>query len=442
MKRTTAVVVALLYGAACGGSSSTDPDGGNDAAPPDAPLTSDWTRDILSTDLQVDTVGLSITATVSVAGSQSGLVSLDIGDTELLSVQDTAGADLTYDVDGRFLHVTVPKGSEPVDVVISYNYKLHNQLEGATLRNVTLTWPYYCGNLFPCKPDPADGLRFTASLTVADGMTAVYPQTIPADAPAYMFAWAIGEYTMIDLGTTDAGTSVAAYTHPTGVSSATTGTADLRNVVDWLEKNIGGYIFGNAVASVSASWGLGAYGGMEHHPFWHVSSGAMSDPVVHAHEAAHGWFGNGVRIACWEDFVLSEGLAEYLAARTLIAVGAPDGATIWDDYQAELDALVTNGDKNQIAWPDGCNELDILNDGLFGNAPYTKGAFFLRNLAAKVGETELDAALASFYDQYKGKAARFQDLLDVIETETGYDPQACALKWLRSAALPKVQACQ
>jgi aminopeptidase N len=50
---------------------------------------------------------------------------------------------------------------------------------------------------------------------------------------------------------------------------------------------------------------------MEHHPYWHVS-GAQRNLLVNAHEAAHGWFGDGVRPRCWEDEVVSEGVADYL----------------------------------------------------------------------------------------------------------------------------------
>lgn len=52
------------------------------------------------------------------------------------------------------------------------------------------------------------------------------------------------------------------------------GGAHLRQVFDWLETTYGEYLFGDEVGSVSVAWGPGAYGGMEHHPYWHVASGA------------------------------------------------------------------------------------------------------------------------------------------------------------------------
>src|SRR4029078_12018950 len=120
-----------------------------------------------------------------------------------------------------------------------------------------------------------------------------------------------------------AGTHVATYYLPNGKSPATTGTAHLRQAFDWYEQHIGPYMFGNDVASVSVVWGEGFYGGMEHHPYWHVARDAMNDEETHVHQAAHGWFGDALRLRCWEDFVLSEGTVSYLAA---LVIGKVSGA--------------------------------------------------------------------------------------------------------------------
>ena len=54
---------------------------------------------------------------------------------------------------------------------------------------------------------------------------------------------------------------------------------------------------------------------MEHHPQWHVDDSSFGSQETQAHEASHGWYGDGIRLACWEDFVLSEGTVTYLAGR-------------------------------------------------------------------------------------------------------------------------------
>ena len=432
------VIIAHLVAClvACGGSPSGAPD-----ADPMPPARGDFSRDILSTSLTVDVSAMSATAVITIAGETDTTgASFEIGDLAVSSVNGASGP-LAYTAEGARLDIGVPTSTEPVVITVEYAYSMHSMSDGVIGNGLTLTWPYYCGNIFPCKSVPADGLEFSLEINgVADGQTAVYPHTIPADAPSYMLAWAINDYTYLDLGTTADGTQVGAWYLPNGEAFATTGTQNLLGVVQWYEQNLGEYIFGDEVAAVAAQWGIGAFGGMEHHPFWHVSTGAMSSQEVQAHEAAHGWFGNGVRIACWEDFVLSEGTVTYLAARALGEVGgAALGDQIWQGYENDLTNL-QNGNLNKIAWPTGCNQLDILQ-GLFGDAPYIKGAMFYRDVETRVGTATFDAVLSAFYEQHKGQAATMQDMLDTIEQQSGWDPTTCADAWLRAEELPVAGAC-
>ncbi|MET0049750.1 MAG: M1 family aminopeptidase, partial [Candidatus Thiodiazotropha sp.] len=146
--------------------------------------------------------------------------------------------------------------------------------------------------------------------------------------------------------------------------------------------------------------------------------------------------------ACWEDFVMSEGTATYLAARAYGAVaGTEYEDQTWNSYQNRLERL-QNSDDNKIAWPDGCNRIDILNDGLFGDAPYIKGAMFLRDVEQLIGRTTLDRALRRFYQSYQSTATGMQSLIDTIEDESGMDFSACASAWLKSETLPARDSCQ
>jgi aminopeptidase N len=70
-----------------------------------------------------------------------------------------------------------------------------------------------------------------------------------------------------------------------------------------------------------------------------------------------------------------------------------------------------------------------------------KGAFFYKAVADRVGAEALDAALGAFYVDHAGDAAGMQEMLDTIADVTGWDPTACADKWLRSAAVPADPGC-
>lgn len=379
---------------------------------------------IAGTHLDVDLAALTAVARIDL--EKNGHVALDVRGLEISDVIDDRGHRRYEIIDGK-LRVSNVRG--PLEV--HYAFAVHSNADGLLAGGSTVTWPYFCGNLFPCHSEPADGTTFSLALDgVADGKAAVYPEAIEADAPAYMLAWAVGAYTRAELGTTAAGTKVAVHWLPGGETAARAGTKNLTSVFDWFEQTLGPYAFGREVAAVSVVWGEGLYGGMEHHPYWHVAKDAMGDEVTQAHEAAHGWFGDGVRIRCWEDFVLSEGTVSYLAARALAEVAGPTmEAKIWTDYQDELDAAIAAG--GAPAWPQGCNQIDIIEDRLFTNLPYMQGAFFYKDVAEQVGADALDGVIGRFYRAHVGKAASMQDMLDAIEAETGFDPTPIAEARLR-----------
>jgi aminopeptidase N len=164
----------------------------------------------------------------------------------------------------------------------------------------------------------------------------------------------------------------------------------------------------------------------------------MTGPI---HEAADGWFGNGVRIACWEDFVLSERLASHLTARAVSQIaGEAAGDQVWLSYEEKLSRL-QQSNENKIAWPSGCNQIDILKDELFGTAPYMKGAFFFQHLECTLGVEQLDQILSDFYKTKVGQAASLDELLQMVEQTSGYDPGDCTMAWLRAESLPSGSRC-
>lgn len=425
-------VLALLV--ACGGDAPADrSDGGGKADDPAEP-SRDLARDVQAYDLALDLAARTGTARITFAPSASSGATLEIGSLTITSVSDANGP-LEFETEGELLDIGVPSGDAPVQIAVDYEFAAHDDFDGWMQGSgLTFLWPYFCQNLFPCHSAPADGARFELEVTGGPADAAVvYPRSIPGDAPSYMPAIAVGDYTKVELGTTSAGTDVAVWHLPGEDSAAATGTANLVAVFDWLEQNVGDYTFGDEVGTVSAPWGPGAYGGMEHHPYWHVASGALSSEEVNAHEAAHGWYGNGVRIACWEDFVLSEGVVTYLAARAL----AGSGVDLWPDYECDLEAVCA-GAQNTVVLPDAtCNEIDLLSHPLWSSAPYMKGAFFLREVADALGEDAVDQALAEFYRDHVGEPARMRELVDHLAAAG--DPstvEALAEAWLEGEACP------
>ena len=422
------ICVVLL--AACGGSSAS----------PDAPTlgpTPNAARGIADTKLAFDVAALTATATLTFEPSTDHGATVEVGDLMIDGVT-VAGTPIQFAAAAGKLDLGLAASDQPTPVDIAYHYKTHEGFQGASTKGYTLVWPYYCGNIFPCHSAPADGTTFSLDLAnVPAGKVAVFPSTIPNEAPSYQIAWSIDAYTELPLGTTTAGTALSVWHRSTELAAAQQGTQHLLAAFDWLEKTLGPYKFGPKAGTVSTGWGPGAFGGMEHHPFWHVGGAALGDVDTNVHEAAHGWFGDGIRIACWEDFVLSEGTTSYLAGRALDVVAPTVGAAVWQSYEQDLAQI----DGAAKVWPDGCNAIDILKDKLFSRAPYMRGAFFYRAVALKVGADKLDQALAAFYAANATKPATMASMLTTITQVTGYDPTTCATMWLRSTTKPAVGPC-
>jgi aminopeptidase N len=406
----------LVLLAACGGGDST--------AMPDAgptPPTANADREVIDTQLAFDVTAKTATATITLGASDKPGATLEVGDLMIDSV------DVPYAAAMSKLDLGVPASTDPVTVTIAYHWANHEGFTGASKDGYTLIWPYYCGNLFPCHSQPSDGTTFSLSLSgVPADKVAVYPATIPGEAPSYQIAWSIDAYTELPLGTTTAGTQISVWYRSGEQSTTMAGTAHLVAAFDWMEQTLGPYRFGPKYGSVSVNWPRGAYGGMEHHPMSHIASAAMGSEETHVHEAAHGWFGDGIRIACWEDFVLSEGTVSYLAARALDVVAPSVGAATWQAYMNELQQV----SALDPVWPQSCGVVDVIRDNLFSEAPYMRGAFFYKGVADKVGADKLDMALHAYFQAHAGATGHMSEMLDTIKTVTGYDATACAQMWL------------
>lgn len=390
-------------------------------------------RDIVSTGLTIDLASREAVADIRVAPSEQIGLTLNVGDLEILEVSDgnlplnyrLLDADYRPDTPGQRIDIAMGPGER---AVIRYRFSPHGQFDGWSEAGYTFTWPYHCDKLFPCERSPVDGTRFSLSVTgLAPGQQAIYPTQLDT-APAYQLGWAVADYRWLELGTTPAGTRVRAAYLAGHEAAAQAGTGRLRDVFAWYEASLGAYPWGSEAASVEVDWSGNAYGGMEHHPYWHVETGNFGDLLAHAHEAAHGWYGNGVRLACWEDLVLSEGTASYLAAAAIGAIlGASREHDVWVGYEQGLASQVSLGDHS--AWPAGCSaDFDVMT--IYDVIPYYRGAIFFRSVENIVGRPALLGVLRRFFEAHRLQAVRFSDLLDAIKADTGYDPHPLAWQYL------------
>nr|MBA3540379.1 hypothetical protein [Deltaproteobacteria bacterium] len=137
---------------------------------------------IAGTNLDVDLTGLTAVATIDL--ERNGNVALEVGGLAITAVHDDRG-NRRFKIQNGTLLVSSVRG----DLVIEYGFAKHAMADGLLPGGSTVIWPYFCGNLFPCHSQPADGTTFTLALSgVPDGKTAVFPESIDTEAPPYMLA--------------------------------------------------------------------------------------------------------------------------------------------------------------------------------------------------------------------------------------------------------------
>lgn len=419
---------------------SDAPDAHDAQTAPFAPLGPNLDRDLLQLDLKLDVATDRGEALWTVSDhAEAGNVSFEVGTLTALEVQglDAEGAEsaLPWQQIGSRVDVGLPAGTPP-RIRLRYAFSRTPSFGGLTAGGWSVVWPTECGNLFPCHSAPSDGIRFTLAVAGLNaGEVAVHAPPMAHEASAYVVALAIGAYAWHDRGETSAGTRIGYWATDAMVAAAEQGTAWLPQAFEWLEQVLGAYPYGDRAGPVHVDWGPFGYGGMEHHPYWHVGNVAMADPMVHVHEAAHGWFGSGVRLRCWEDLLLSEGVADYLMIRARIVVQKADPQPIWKSVQDALAGIRSKG-NDRVVWPKSCGVVDVKK-GLFGKVTYHRGALFLHAVGELVGDpAKVDAALGSFAKAWMGKAAGVQDLLDHLEAELAVDLSTLEQTWLLRAESP------
>ena len=157
------------------------------ADPPVLPAAAvDWDRNLLAVDLELDLERLQGTAIISVEQAASEALSLEVGDLEVHEVRaeiNGAQVSLNHAREAAALHIGFPRDAQGGAVEIRYAFSVKEDFSGYSADGYTFLWPYFCGNLFPCKSQPGDGVVFDLRLVGIDpSNTAVFPPSIPNDS--------------------------------------------------------------------------------------------------------------------------------------------------------------------------------------------------------------------------------------------------------------------
>ncbi|KAM7398756.1 hypothetical protein PAMP_018072 [Pampus punctatissimus] len=349
---------------------------------------------------------------------------------------------LTYRLDpfteyGSSLNISLPTTLKPGRLIHITIWWLDSELTCGQSRPLVFTQGHSVCNrsFFPCFDTPAIKSTYTASVRVPDGVTVlmsasrssyskqdrVFQFSMEFPVPSYLVALVAGELQHVDVGPRS-----RVWAEPCLLSCAVKKLGG--SVERWLgvaEELFGAYLWGRCdIVFLPPSFPIVA---MENPCLTFIIASILESSefllIDVIHEIAHGWFGNAVTNATWEEMWLSEGLATYAQRR--ITTEAYGEAFTCLETVVRLDALHRQlrllGDNNpvsklQVKFEQGVNPSTLMN--LF---TYEKGFCFVSYLSQLCGDVRrFDCFLRDFISEFKFKSVVAQDLIDYF---LGYFPE-------------------
>jgi len=148
--------------------------------------------------------------------------------------------------------------------------------------------------------------------------------------------------------------------------------------------------------------------------------------LINAHELAHQWFGDAVRVARWGDIWLNEGFARFAEIVWLEEFYGPEYG------QAYRERLRESRDR----WDGTLRDPD----GLFGLVSYNRGALTLHMLAKVMGRTELFTAMRNYVTDpaLRFQAVTIEDFQAHCEDVYGAPLDWFFGPWMTRDALPRL----
>ncbi len=297
---------------------------------------------------------------------------------------------------------------------------------------LTQSQSIYARSWVPCQDGP--GIRFTYKAHVQvppqlmAAMSADNPQTRSVDGkynfemkipvPAYLLALAVGDFDFKPIGK-----RTGVYASSDMIDKAVWEFVDLEKMVETAELLYGEYPWGRYDVIVLPS--SFPFGGMENPKLTFLTptciAGDRSLTSLLAHELAHSWSGNLVTNATWEDFWLNEGFTTYFENRIMESLYGKSYADMLSllGYQDLQKTIAEMGDTNSLTKL----KLDLHDqdpEDALSDIAYEKGKTLLRYLEERLGRTNWDGFLKSYFEKFKFKSNTTEGFLSYLNE---YFPQ-------------------
>jgi aminopeptidase N len=328
----------------------------------------------------------------------------------------------------------------------------------------TLFVPARAHRVFPCFDQPDLKARYTLSLDVPAGWTAVSNGAVAATTstsertrvqfaetdplPTYLFSFVAGALSLETA--TRNGREFRLFHRETDVAKVARNRDAIFDLhaaaLGWLEAYTAiPYPFDKFDIVAVPSF---QFGGMEHPgAILYNAAGVLLDESatqnqvlsrasVIAHETAHMWFGDLVTMRWFDDVWMKEVFANFMAAK-IVNPSFPD-------VNHDLRFLLANyPSAYQVDRTSGTNAirqaLANLDDAgqLYGPIIYQKAPIVMRQLEAIVGETALRDGLREYLTTYSFGNATWLDLVRILDVRAPEDLAAWSRAWVEERGRPE-----
>lgn len=335
--------------------------------------------------------------------------------------------------------------------------RFHDAADGTTYL-YTLLVPADARTLFPCFDQPDLRGRYTLTLSLPPGWTAVanapleqakdgalvFRETEPL--PTYLFAFAAGPFEAITLP----GEPVRLFARRSRLAEATAQAPRIlglnRRMLDWCAGWVDHpFPFAKYDLVLLPEF---PYGGMEHAGATFLNEDRLLLPSPAGateelrraqllfHETAHQWFGNLVTMRWFDDLWLKEGFANDIASRAIAAL-CPEFDPGIAFHAMKQSAVRTDATRGTTALHAPLENLADAKSA-YSAIVYCKGPAVLRQAAFAFGEEPFQRAVRGFLRRHAYGAADSRDLVRALQRATGKDLRRWADAWILRPGLPIV----
>jgi aminopeptidase N len=292
-----------------------------------------------------------------------------------------------------------------------------------------LVTAFYCEGWMVCRNDPAQRatLRLEIVLPAESGLRAVGPGAlrkqwrenkdehfvfeINEPVQTYLFSFGIAKLERSNFaGDSRFSIYAKAAGHPSALNKTSEAYAFLHGKagVEPLSQNYTQVFLGAEIAQEAAGLAL-----MSEEYLNELE--CKDDVALLTHELAHQWWGVSVGIRSWSDFWLNEGMAEFMADAYLEKY---KGRAAYDAQIADLKRrmleLKDQGKDRPLHWERWKDAHEAL-----GAIPYVKGALFLNQLRAELGDEKFWRGIGLYTSRGARRLVDSHDLEHAMEAASG-----------------------